>query len=127
MQRPGVGISGVTPDDFRSFYFDTALSSSPAALPTLLAFARPGHILFGSDWPFAPAPASQYFANGLDGNVDPDTLKAVNHTNAEALFPRLAATPPTPSPALPAPVRLRQAARRTAARLVFKLLQPGTD
>ncbi|MER6161490.1 amidohydrolase family protein [Streptomyces sp. NPDC001868] len=114
-------------DDFRSFYFDTALSSSPAALPTLLAFARPGHILFGSDWPFAPAPAAQYFASGLDGNVDAATLKAVNRTNAEALFPRLAATPPAPPSALPAPVRLRRAAQRTAARLVFKLLQPGTD
>jgi 6-methylsalicylate decarboxylase len=46
-------------EDFQSFYFDTALSSSPAALPTLLAFARPGHILFGSDWPFAPTQAAQ--------------------------------------------------------------------
>ncbi|MFE6981939.1 amidohydrolase family protein [Streptomyces griseus] len=114
-------------DDFRSFYFDTALSSSPAALPTLLAFARPGHVLFGSDWPFAPTPAGQYFAGGLDGNVDAATLKAVNRTNAEALFPRLAATPPTPPPDLSAPVRLRHAVQRSAARLVFKLLQPGTD
>ncbi len=47
-------------DDLRGRYYDTALSSSPAALPTLFAFARPGHILFGSDWPFAPAAASQY-------------------------------------------------------------------
>ncbi|MFB7031476.1 MULTISPECIES: amidohydrolase family protein [unclassified Streptomyces] len=114
-------------DDFRSFHFDTALSSSPAALPTLLAFARPGHLLFGSDWPFAPTPAGQYFAGGLDGNVDAATLRAVNRTNAEALFPRLAAAPPTPPPTLPAPVRLRHAVQRSAARLVFKLLQPGTD
>ncbi|MFJ9573073.1 amidohydrolase family protein [Streptomyces bacillaris] len=114
-------------DDFRSFHFDTALSSSPAALPTLLAFARPGHVLFGSDWPFAPTPAGQYFASGLDDNVAPDTLRAVNRTNAEALFPRLAATAPTPPAARPAPVRLRQAAQRTAARLVFKLLQPSTE
>ncbi|MGA5428099.1 amidohydrolase family protein [Streptomyces koyangensis] len=114
-------------DDFRSFYFDTALSSSPAALPTLLAFARPGHVLFGSDWPFAPAPAGQYFASGLDDNVPPDTLKAVHRTNAEALFPRLAALPPARPPALPAPARLRHTAQRTAARLVFKLLQPRSD
>ncbi|MEU6447750.1 MULTISPECIES: amidohydrolase family protein [Streptomyces] len=114
-------------DDFRSFYFDTALSSSPAALPTLLAFARPGHVLFGSDWPFAPTPAGQYFAGGLDSNVDAGTLEAVNRTNAEALFPRLATAPPTPPQAPPAPVRLRHAAQRTGARLVFKLLQPGTD
>jgi predicted TIM-barrel fold metal-dependent hydrolase len=43
-------------DDFSSIYFDTALSSSAAALPTLLSFAKPGHITFGSDWPFAPSP-----------------------------------------------------------------------
>ncbi|GLW74643.1 hypothetical protein Kpho02_69410 [Kitasatospora phosalacinea] len=89
-------------DDFRSFYFDTALSSSPAALPTLLAFARPGHVLFGSGWPFAPTPAGQYFANGLDTGVDPGTLTAVNRTNAQALFPRLATTRPVPPPTPPA-------------------------
>ncbi|MFD8582027.1 amidohydrolase family protein [Streptomyces californicus] len=114
-------------DDFRSFYFDTALSSSPAALPTLLAFARSGHVLFGSDWPFAPTPAGQYFASGLDDHLAPDTREAVNRTNAEALFPRLAATPPTAPAPLPAPARLRRAAQRNAARLVFKLLQPSTD
>lgn len=126
--RMAVAIAGDTGrspldvlDDFRSFYFDTALSSSPAALPTLLAFARPGHVLFGSDWPFAPTVAGQYFANGLDGGVDPGTLRAVNRTNADALFPRLGATP------VPAPRNsLRRSARRTAARLVFKLVQAGT-
>ncbi|MEU5104936.1 amidohydrolase family protein [Streptomyces sp. NPDC021354] len=112
--------------DFRGFYFDTALSSSPAALPTLLAFARPGHVLFGSDWPFAPAAAGQYFTNGLDSGVGPGTLSAVNRTNAEALFPRLAGAP-TPAPARPLPVRLRQSAQRAGAHLFFKLIQPGTN
>jgi predicted TIM-barrel fold metal-dependent hydrolase len=74
-------------EDFQSFYFDTALSSSPAALPTLLAFARPGHILFGSDWPFAPTQAARYFANGLDQhNLDPQTRAAINRHNAARLF-----------------------------------------
>ena len=54
-----------TLDDFSSFYFDTALSSSAAALPTLLAFAKPGHITFGSDWPFAPVAAGKLFAAGV--------------------------------------------------------------
>ncbi|MEV4445709.1 amidohydrolase family protein [Streptomyces mirabilis] len=131
--RMAVAIAGDTGrspldvlDDFRGFYFDTALSSSPAALPTLLAFARPGHVLFGSDWPFAPTPAGQYFAGGLDTGVDPDLLQAVNRGNAEALFPRLAASPAS-TPVRPVPTRLRQAAQRAAARLVFKLVQPGTD
>ncbi|WP_055611573.1 amidohydrolase family protein [Streptomyces phaeochromogenes] len=112
-------------DDFRGFYYDTALSSSPAALPTLLAFARPGHVLFGSDWPFAPAIAGQYFVNGLESGVDPAVLRAVNRTNAEALFPRLAGTA-APVAARPAPMRLRQSAQRAVARFLFKLVQPGT-
>ncbi|MFF5438616.1 amidohydrolase family protein [Streptomyces achromogenes] len=113
-------------DDFRSFYFDTALSSSPAALPTLLGFARPGHVLFGSDWPFAPTAAGQYFTAGLDTHVDPDTLTAVSRTNAEALFPRLAARPPA-APARPLTARLRRSVHRAGARLAFKLVQPGAD
>lgn len=114
-------------EDFRAFHFDTALSSSPAALPTLLAFARPGHVHFGSDWPFAPAPAGQYFTSGLDSTLDPATLAAVNRTNTEALFPRLRTTAAVPQRKRPAPARLRLAARRTAARLVFRLVQPGTE
>jgi predicted TIM-barrel fold metal-dependent hydrolase len=115
-------------DDFRSFYFDTALSSSPAALPTLLAFARPGHVLFGSDWPFAPTPAGQYFATGLDTFASPDLLRAVNRANAEELFPRLASGPsPIAAPARPVARRVRRAAQHTAARLAFRLVQPGTD
>ena len=36
-------------DSLRQFYFDTALSGSPTALPSLLTFADPSRILFGSD------------------------------------------------------------------------------
>jgi predicted TIM-barrel fold metal-dependent hydrolase len=77
--------------DFSSFYFDTALSGSAAALPSLLAFADPGHITFGSDWPFAPLVAAQYFTAGLVSypGLDQQTLTAINRTNARALFPRL--------------------------------------
>ena len=77
-------------EDFSSFYFDTALSSSTAALPTLLACAKPGHITFGSDFPFAPVVASQYFAAGLATypGIDADTRAAIDRTNALALFPR---------------------------------------
>ena len=77
-------------EDFSSFYFDTALSSSAAALPTLLAFAKPGHITFGSDFPFAPIVASQYFAAELATypGIDADTRAAIDRTNALALFPR---------------------------------------
>jgi predicted TIM-barrel fold metal-dependent hydrolase len=77
---------------FSSFYFDTALSSSPAALPSLLAFADPGHITFGSDFPFAPPAVGNYFADHLETypGLDEATLRAINYDNALALFPRLA-------------------------------------
>jgi predicted TIM-barrel fold metal-dependent hydrolase len=84
-----------TLDEFSSFYFDTSLSSSPAALPNLLAFAYPGHITFGSDIPFAPVAASQYFAEGLDSypGLDEITRDGINHGNALALLPRLSTQP----------------------------------
>jgi predicted TIM-barrel fold metal-dependent hydrolase len=74
-------------EDLASFYFDTALSGSPSALPSLMTFAKPGHVLFGSDWPYAPELAVAYFTGCLD-NYDLDHA-AVNRDNALALFPRL--------------------------------------
>ena len=83
-------------DDFASFYFDTALSSSAAALPSLLAFAKPGHVTFGSDWPFAPVAAGKLFAAGLETypGLHADARGAIERTNALALFPRFGTAPP---------------------------------
>jgi predicted TIM-barrel fold metal-dependent hydrolase len=110
-----------TLDDFASFYFDTALSSSAAALPTLLVFAKPGHITFGSDWPFAPVTAGKLFAAGLETyGMDLDTLSAINRTNALALFPRLGSAPaPTPRPIVD---RARIAASRRVVRTITRLI-----
>jgi 6-methylsalicylate decarboxylase len=83
-------------DDFASFYFDSALSSSAAALPSLLAFAKSGHVTFGSDWPFAPVAAGKLFAAGLETypGLDADARGAIERTNALALFPRFGTAPP---------------------------------
>jgi predicted TIM-barrel fold metal-dependent hydrolase len=83
-------------DDFAGFYFDTALSSSAAALPSLLAFAKPGHVTFGSDWPFAPIAAGKLFAAGLETypGLDADSRGAIERINALALFPRCGTAPP---------------------------------
>jgi predicted TIM-barrel fold metal-dependent hydrolase len=83
-------------DDFAGFYFDTALSSSAAALPSLLAFAKSGHVTFGSDWPFAPIAAGKLFAAGLETypGLDTDARAAIERTNALSLFPRLGTAPP---------------------------------
>jgi predicted TIM-barrel fold metal-dependent hydrolase len=74
----------------RWFYFDTAMSASPTSLPSLLAFAQPGHVLYGSDWPFAPADVGAYFDRFLDTELAGATLAEINRNAAERLFPRLA-------------------------------------
>jgi predicted TIM-barrel fold metal-dependent hydrolase len=108
-------------DDFASFYFDTALSSSAAALPTLLAFAKPGHITFGSDFPYAPTAAGKLFAAGLETYpaIDASTRAAIERTNALALFPRLGAAP-QPIPQSPAQ-RIRHTVSRSVLRGVSRL------
>ena len=89
-------VPGATPEsiltDLRRFYFDTALSATPYSLPSLLAFAAPGHVFYGSDFPFAVEEWGAVFDAGLDDypSWQPGQLDAVNRGNAEALFPRLA-------------------------------------
>ncbi|MGO9359422.1 MAG: amidohydrolase family protein [Xanthobacteraceae bacterium] len=74
----------------RRFYLDTALSSADATMPTLLAFADPTHITYGSDFPYAPALAGAFFTSRLDVCAAADH-HAINRGNAKLLFPRLAA------------------------------------
>jgi 6-methylsalicylate decarboxylase len=128
--RMAIGILGDTGrslldtlDDFAGFYFDTALSSSAAALPSLLAFAKPGHITFGSDWPFAPVVAGKLFAAGLETypGLDADARAAIERANALALFPRLGTAPPPH--AVPALDRARSAMSRVVMRGVARLIR----
>lgn len=93
--RVAVGASptGDSADGLRllkSFYFDTALSASESALPSLTAFADPTKILYGSDFPYAATERSRSFTAALDAHsgIDHD---AVDHENAGRLFPRFAA------------------------------------
>jgi len=86
--NPGTTPEGIM-SDMKRFYFDTALSSSPTALPSLLAFADPTRITFGSDFPFAPI--SHEFNAALDAYpLNEKQRYAINRGNAETLFPRLA-------------------------------------
>ncbi|MFH8367364.1 amidohydrolase family protein [Streptomyces sp. NPDC018031] len=91
--RPGTGPEEVLAD-LRSFYFDTAFAAGPATLPSLLAFAAPGHVLYGSDFPMVPEEWGADFDAALDGHPhwSAGELRAVNRGNAEALLPRLART-----------------------------------
>lgn len=80
---------------FRRFYYDVALSSTPAAFPSLLAVADPSRILYGSDYPFAPATAVKYMrAEYEDVRLDRSAREGIDRRNALALFPRLAGDGP---------------------------------
>jgi predicted TIM-barrel fold metal-dependent hydrolase len=84
------GKIGVTLSGLRRFYFDLALSSSPTALPSLLAFADPTHITFGTDWPAAPDDVVQFFGEQFEAYpFDEAQRVALARGNAEKLFPRL--------------------------------------
>jgi predicted TIM-barrel fold metal-dependent hydrolase len=76
----------------KHFYFDTTLASG-SAIPALKDFAAGDHIVFGSDFPYAPPDVAAYFIAALDANehFTENERAAVNDRNALALFPRLVA------------------------------------
>ncbi|MBP2327566.1 putative TIM-barrel fold metal-dependent hydrolase [Kibdelosporangium banguiense] len=78
-------------DKIRRFYYDLALSV-PSALPSLLATANPGHIVYGTDWSGVPAAVVEHGTRALDetGVLDEATRRAVNRDNALRLLPGLA-------------------------------------
>ncbi|KAI9728086.1 MAG: hypothetical protein M1834_007802 [Cirrosporium novae-zelandiae] len=77
-------------EEARSFYYDVALSQSHRVLRCLLDFAPVEHILFGSDFPYAPDKTIESFAQQLEGfKIDDKTREKIYRTNALELFPRL--------------------------------------
>ncbi|WP_265443581.1 amidohydrolase family protein [Flexivirga meconopsidis] len=81
---------------FQRFWFDVALSSTPATYPSLLAVADRAKVLYGSDFPFAPKLAVKYMRQEHErADLTPQTRSAIDRSNAERLFPRLAQPIPT--------------------------------
>ena len=75
-------------EDARSFYYDTALSTSTmhvAALQALLGSEAMDHVLFGTDFPPGGIAAIGEFTQQLEKNLDVGALRR----NAFKLFPRL--------------------------------------
>lgn len=113
----------------RRFYYDTALSPSPFAMAALTRLVDPSHILFGSDFPFAPEPVTAMEARGLDDLTEWDTSTRIGvaRAHALALFPRFAQAGETPMAAAspPAPpgagARMRRVALRAVVRLVDRV------
>jgi predicted TIM-barrel fold metal-dependent hydrolase len=75
----------------RSLYYDTALSPSPFALAALRELVTPDHILFGSDFPFAPAAVVAKECTSLEGTglFDASAVSTIRRGSAELLFPQL--------------------------------------
>ncbi|MGH6830601.1 MAG: amidohydrolase family protein [Methylocella sp.] len=74
----------------KRFYYDTALSPSPFAMAALKELVDPSHILFGSDFPFAPAIVTGMQVQTLSGlqQFDAETKAGIDRTHALNLFPK---------------------------------------
>jgi len=72
------------------FYYDTALSPSRYSLNALKELVDPSRILFGSDFPFAPAPLVAFECQTLElATAGSDTLASgIARRHALSLFPR---------------------------------------
>ncbi|MCX4098440.1 amidohydrolase family protein [Nocardia sp. alder85J] len=73
-------------------YYDLAGVPLPVALPALLELVDPGKLLYGSDFPFTPAPAVEYLAETLAGapELADARLGLTPDSPGAQLFPRLA-------------------------------------
>lgn len=74
----------------KRFYFDTALSPSPYALAALRELVDPSHILFGSDFPFAPALITALETKSITESTlfDASTKAGIERAHALSLFPK---------------------------------------
>ncbi len=74
--------------NLKNLYYDTALSAASYALRSLQELVDSSHILFGSDFPFAPEALTGATISGLknyDGFNEKE-LRAINRGNAQNLF-----------------------------------------
>ena len=69
-------------------YYDTALSANPHALSSLTELVGFDHVLFGSDFPFAPELATQVSIMSLDADprFSPEDLELVRRGNVLRLL-----------------------------------------
>ena len=74
----------------QNLYYDTALSTSEAVFAALQHFAKPDHILFGSDYPMVPEVIVKHEVAAIEASsvLDATWRKAIDRGNALKLFPR---------------------------------------
>ncbi len=74
----------------KQLYYDTALSVNPPTLRSLQELVDASHILFGSDYPFAPEVALLLATRNIQSfdGFDTQARQAIERESALALFPR---------------------------------------
>ncbi|KAL8687472.1 MAG: hypothetical protein Q9218_006364 [Villophora microphyllina] len=78
-------------EDAQRFYYDTALSTNEHTLRLLLGFAQKDHILFGTDFPYAPTKTIETHTDMLEGyQLDSESRQRIYRDNALKLLPRFA-------------------------------------
>ncbi|KAK0630498.1 hypothetical protein B0T17DRAFT_486670 [Bombardia bombarda] len=77
-------------ESFRSFYYDTALSTAPHVLRTLGELVPKDHVVYGSDFPYPPPASYPTFLEDLETyGYSCDDGDRVNFGNAKALISSL--------------------------------------
>jgi predicted TIM-barrel fold metal-dependent hydrolase len=76
----------------KQFWYDTALSGDKPPLDALFAFADPGRVLFGTDYPYISADLAVSETKGYENyaGLSGAARANVDRNNALKLFPRLA-------------------------------------
>jgi predicted TIM-barrel fold metal-dependent hydrolase len=70
----------------RSLYFDLAGDAEPVMLDALLKVADPTHLLYGSDWPYTPAPLALRKAEALFCGPHAELIEGAAWQNAASLY-----------------------------------------
>ncbi|KAJ3924090.1 hypothetical protein F5877DRAFT_87169 [Lentinula edodes] len=78
-------------EDFKSFYFDTALSAHETTLTAIQSFITPDHLLFGTDFPAVNREITSWYTKHLEDFFadKKDKYEDIAYRNALRLFPRL--------------------------------------
>jgi 6-methylsalicylate decarboxylase len=76
--------------ELQRLFYDTALSANAITFAALLKLVTPDHVLFGSDFPFAPEATMTATVKGLqEMGFSADVLRGIERDNALALLPKL--------------------------------------
>ncbi|KAI0771591.1 hypothetical protein BD413DRAFT_604359 [Trametes elegans] len=75
-------------EDFKTFYYDTALSSHETTLTVMQQFVGPERILFGTDLPAVSTKTVKWFTTNVESFYadDPERLEQIMYRNANALL-----------------------------------------